>query len=329
MINADKIKDILEEEDVDFKERNRTIYATCPSCHRSDKFSILKSNGSCICYHGNCDFGRQWFEHWLSLTANISYKEARDRIHGVKSLPVGRIDLPSDQETDIDVLEPIEWPVSGFMEIDNPEAAEGASYLKGRGVDIALAKHYDIRYSMFFRRVILPIKMDGKCYGWQGRAIDVVDPKDRMRNNEGFRRDKLLMFFDTITPNNNVMFFEGPFDALKFHKFGGIVSSMGKDVSDSQIELINESDVDRVYLGLDLDAADVSKKLAKRIDKPIFVLELPQSCLDRCYSTGKKPDFGECNDEEVQYVFNNAKPITAGHIFVHMQDPNKIRGFKW
>ena len=316
----DTMKDIIEEQGLDYTEKVRTLYTTCPSCDRSDKLSILKDNGATICYHGGCDFGRSWFQDWLAQTAGITIQDAKKRIYGERIKHIDR--LPTKLELNSEkkiVLEKLEYPISGFLDIDDAEAHEGAMYLEHRGVSTELAKHYDIKYSPWFRRVVLPIKMGGSVYGWQARAIDKVDALDRMRNNEGFRKDQLLMFHDNLYLHKSAMLFEGPFDALKFHPFGGIVCSMGKNVSKKQVDLINESPVEVVYLGLDPDATEELRGLTKSIEKKMKILTIPQSCEIRCEKSGKKADFGECSFLEIKEAFETAKDFSDGHVFIHLK----------
>ena len=313
------IKELIEEQGLYFKERPRSLYTTCPLCGRSDKLSILKENGATICYRGSCDFGKAWFHDWLSLTANIPVSEARKKIYGEKSFK-SEISLEINKKEKKDELTALkDWPQNGFLEIDSPDAVEGLAYLVGRGVSVEIAKYHDIRYSPWFRRVILPIKIDGKVYGWQGRAIDKVDDADRMRNNLGFRRDLMLMFQDEMKRHNTALLFEGPFDALKFHSLGGIVCSMGKNISAKQIEIINNSNVDYVYLGLDQDAAEELRSLTRKIEKKIKVLSVPDSCIERCKIQNKKADFGECTLSEAKEAFINAKDLSQGHVFLNLK----------
>ena len=115
------------------------------------------------------------------------------------------------------------------------------------------------------------------------------------------------------------MLFEGPFDAMKFHSFGGILCSMGKNISDIQINLINESQVEEVYLGLDPDAVEELIDLTKRIEKKLKILTIPESCVIRCEKQGKKADFGECNFIEIKEAFDTAKDLSDGHVFMHLK----------
>jgi len=316
----DIIKELIEEQGLYFKEMSRSIYTTCPSCGKSDKLSILKENGATICYRGSCDFGKGWFQDWLSQTAGISIQEAKKKIYNTEDSFTDQIHLNlGGKKQTHETYTAIEWPQRGFLEISDPEALEGLAYLKRRGISAGVAKYYDIRYSPWFRRVILPIKINGIVCGWQARAIDKVDDADRMRNNKGFRRDLLLMFQDELKHHRSALLFEGPFDALKFHSLGGIICSMGKHVSDKQLEVINNSDVESVYLGLDRDASEELRALTSRIEKKIKILSIPDSCINRCESEGKKADFGECTVEEARESFYNAKDLSQGHIFINLK----------
>lgn len=323
---TEKIKEIIEDSGFDYYEKNRTLYTTCPSCGEDDKFSILKENGACICYRGSCDFGRKWFVDWISLTNNVPYAEAKKLLYGVKTVGEDRLlkvslgDNLTDQP-DEELLDELEWPPKGFELIDHPDCQDGANYLQNRGIPLQMAKYYDIRYSPWFRRVVLPIHMGGKNYGWQARAIDKVEPQDRMRNNEGFRRDRLIMFMDRITDCNHMILCEGPFDALKFHKLGGNVATLGKAIADKQVELINNSGIDTLYMALDDDAVQEMKDLRKKINPEINVklLTVPTIAIERCESQGRKADFGECTFDECVEAFNNAKDFGLRHLLINLK----------
>jgi len=317
---SDKIKQIISDEGFLYTEKSRTIITTCPVCNKSDKFSILKENGSCICYRGSCDFGRRWFEDWISLTTNVPLEEARRRLRDRPLNPAGEIKISLDKEQKKDEpLQTAEWPPSSFLPIDHEMSIEGLSYLKARGIPLAAAIEYDIVYSPFLRRVGIPVIMKGVCYGWQARAIDKVADKDRMRNNAGFRRDSVIMFHDNLYKYDEGMIFEGPFDALKFNRLGGVICTMGKNISGKQIDLINKSPIKTLYLGLDQDAAAESIELAHKIDKKIKVLSVPESCINRCKSMGKKADFGECTPEEVLEAYKTARSYDQGFAFVYLK----------
>ena len=323
------VKRILEEEGVDFRERPKTIQnVPCPQCGKSDKFSILKENGSCICYRGSCRFGRQWFDVWLSETANISRKEARLRIYGKKEDEPASTPLLLDFDVQEakkqeDFLLPLIWPEPAFLSLRDPGAFEGLSYLSNRGIALEVAEAYQLQYSPAMRRVIFPVIMDGVCYGWQGRTIDKDNPQ-RMLNNTGFRRERLVMFADNIKNLKRVIITEGPVDALKFSRIGSFVCTMGKGFSDHQIDLLSSTlpSGSTWLLAMDDDAVDEMNSLAKMVaPDPVYRLYVPESCRERCVTTGKKPDFGECTPDECLEAVKNAKPLFGyGHLMIYFKE---------
>jgi hypothetical protein len=305
---ADRIKEIIAECGVSFVEKPRTIYTTCPLCGRSDKFSILKENGACICYRASCEFGRRWFVDWIMLTANVDRVTAKLMLYNNNTSSKGlyiQFDEKNNQKQD--ELKPITFPDLSMVSIDSPEAIDGANYLKSRGIPVEIAVHYSIYYSPLLRRVIFPVIMDGKVYGYQARHIDNVDSAQKVRNNEGFRRDSLVMFYDRIELNGHVIITEGPIDALKFHFVGGNICTMGKVVTDKQIDLILEKNPAKIYLALDEDADKEMNELRYKFSgKELYWIRLPKSVKERCAGVNKKADFGECTFLECSEAFKNA-----------------------
>jgi hypothetical protein len=329
---ADKIVEIIEEYGFDYKEKSRTIHTECPLCNRADKFSILKENGAAICYRGSCEFGKRWFEDWIMLTANITRPEAKMRLYGnvsqkrleeVESNPGSIFDtFKSNQELKPvnDFIEPMMFPEFDMIPLDHPEAQEAVAYLYNRGIQHALAMKHRIHYSPEQRRVILPIVMDGKVYGYQGRAIDPVEPAFRMRNNVGFRREVLVMFADELKDRDYAIICEGPFDALKFFKVGGYVATMGKVVTDKQLATIMSYNPRKIYLALDDDAAAEMRELQEKITSvPLYRIFVPESCEVRCKFLGKKADFGECTFDECKEAFDNAVNMNEGYTPIYLK----------
>jgi Toprim domain-containing protein len=321
MSMRDRIVELIGESGVGYVEKTRTILTTCPTCGRDDKFSIIKENGSCICYRGSCSFGKKWFADWLSLTSGISHKDARDLISGNKRNEIEKPDLRSGLAFDLKIVDPFEkdestealladiqpipFPEFHMVPISDQDAAEGLTYLEGRGISKARAEEYGIYYSRTYRRVYLPVTMGGNVYGYQGRAIDKVDDSERMRNNKDFRRETLVMFADNLINEDFAIIAEGPFDALKFDQVGGNISSMGKVVTQKQLDIIKSYGIDKLYLALDDDASDEMNQIVDTASTQfdIFKIDLPQSCIERCELNGKKADFGECTFEEAEQAF--------------------------
>lgn len=325
---GERIKELIAEQGVAFKEKSKTIYTQCPSCGRSDKFSILKENGSCVCYRGTCDFGKRFFEEWLSMTGRMTIKEAKSMIYNWemhKFDPSTRVELDlhgpqSKKKVNIEKLTPIIWPEFHMVKITAPESKEGLDYLLGRGITLEIAEKYGIMYTPMYRRVIFPVIMNGLCYGYQGRAIDKVLDGLKMRNNEDFKRESLVMFYDNLKGSDHAIVAEGPFDGIKFDKVGGNVDTMGKIISDKQLSLILSSGVKKIYWALDDDAANEMNKLLEKVSIPQFKLSVPQSCKDRCakMTPPKKADYGECTFDEAAQAFKDAEPIDSSQFILYL-----------
>lgn len=322
---SDKIKELIAEQGIDYKEKSRTILTTCPMCNRNDKFSILKANGSCICYRGSCEFGRRWFVDWLVLTANIRKSDARRLLHEVEKQMYQNEDgtinvVLQERLAHIDTLQPITFPLPDMIRITSEFAKEGQDYLAGRGISVDVAEYYGIRYWPSHRRVVFPVVMGGDTYGYQGRHIDKVVDGLKMRNNEGFRRENLVMFADQLQGKDHAIICEGPVDAIKFHQVGGAVCTMGKAVSDKQIEVITSYRPKKIYLALDADADREIRDLEFQFPgSEVFLLQVPESCQKRCQAAGKKADFGECTYDECKEAFMSPVKLDGTYLAIHLK----------
>jgi hypothetical protein len=317
-----RIVDLISEAGVGMKEKANTIYTTCPLCQKDDKFSILKKSGACICYRGSCTFGKRPFREWVALTFHISEQEAKTKLFGereekkeeiLSSLTLRMPTADDDEDLEdlsLNGLQEMPWPEFHMVPIASPAAAEGAAYLASRGVTSEIATKHEVCYSRTYRRVYFPVKMSGKCFGYQGRHIDKVESSFRMRNNDGFRREALVMFADNLLGKDFAIVAEGPVDAIKFDLVGGNVCTMGKVVTDKQLDIIRSYGIQKLYLALDDDALFETNELAKRSRLSAYRLEVPKSCKERCDLAGKKADFGECTYEEAKLAFENAVPVS-------------------
>lgn len=319
----EKIVEIIREAGVGLVEKTNTIRTTCPSCGRDDKFSILKKNGSCVCYHAKCEFGKRWFEEWISLTLNVTVKEARKMLYSEEIDPdrlasTDRLNFEVAQEQAEETLNEITYPAFHMSSITDPDSADGLRYLEGRGITKDQAVKYEICFSKLERRVYFPIKMGGRFYGYQGRHIDKVDDSMKMRNNDGFRRELLVMFADNLEDSDFAIVAEGPVDALKFDSVGANVATMGKIVSDKQLAVIYSYGISKLYLALDDDAAYEMNQIVSKTHLEAYRVTVPESVVQRCRAVGKKADFGECTQEEAKLAFEAAKPINPNSIMLYV-----------
>jgi len=333
------IKQKIEEQGEEYRERTNTIHTRCPRCGRDDKFSILKENGSCICYHGSCDFGTQFFEFWLAEVAGLPIKAARKQIYGSRRDKPSADYIPNpfvqkEEKKEVqDILVPLPWPptkmtAKGKREeallIDSPEAEEGLRYLESRNIPLEIAKKFNITYFPWSRRVVFPVLIGDRCYGWQARSID-PDCKIKALTSEDFKRGITVMFANQMKAAEHVIICEGPVDAIKFCYVGGAVCTMGKEVTTKQLDFIMSYGPQRIYLALDPDATDEMKKIDKYCDIPVYAIEVPESCIVRSQSEGKKADFGECSYREAYIAWAQAKKFNS--VIMEYVNPIFNRGY--
>jgi hypothetical protein len=127
------------------------------------------------------------------------------------------------------------------------------------------------------------------------------------------------MFYDQIQNGGHIIICEGPFDAMKFHYCGGNIATLGKVVTDKQIELLLAKKPKAIYLGLDDDAVAEMTELRNKLKGfPIYQLSVPQSTINRCQLIGKKADFGECTFEEANFAFSTATLYRHDQIYIKL-----------
>lgn len=314
MALVDRIKDILDEEGFEHRENAKSVFTQCPSCGSAKKFAILKANGSCVCYRGSCDFGRKWFDDFVMQVTGVTRQEAKRRIlgEGVLRTEDPTMDRPTSAKEE---LSSVKWPPEGCFDLSFNECIRGREYMERRGVPLDVAKKYGVLYNVREDRVVFPIRDGSRVYGWQARAVGNVPDEQRMRNNVDFSRDSLLMFVGNVQRGAHVIVAEGPFDALKFDRVGGNVATMGKAVTEKQMDLIESLEPEKVYAALDDDAAHETDKLYRRFGWKLYLVKVPESCRQRCATMGKKPDFGECTFEEAEQAFRAARKPNPFMVF--------------
>jgi Toprim-like len=327
-LTPSKIKQIISEQGLNFKEKPRTIYTVCPDCNRSDKLSILKANGFTICYRGSCEFkGPRPFYQWLMKTAKITADAAMDKIYNDYDQEYSeevqlklnlKNDLPEHLESEQNIY-PVEWPLAFTETLDSPSSKLGVLYLESRGISKDIGKKYKIWFNYINQRIIFPIYRENTCIGWQARSINSnVIPK--MLNSTGFQRASSVMFIDNVKEDDFVIITEGPIDAIKFDLCGNTVATMGKIISEKQIKIIMEKNPKKIYLALDDDAAPEMRKLQSKIQVPVYKIDVPESAKQRCLLQNKKADFGECTFEECLEAFKNSRQLSHLNTVLYLKD---------
>jgi len=322
----EELKDLLERSGASFSQNAHSYKLECPRCGKEDKLWILKHNGYFVCwscketddFKGRCEYA-------LTEILGVSVGDLRAKLYegGIPPGDTLDFDLRDFDGTDEFVngpplLQEVEWPLD-TTPCTSRAGAKGYDYLISRGITPAMMDHYQIRYRPSQKRVLFPVIMNGKLYGWQGRAIYSTEGTKipKILTSEGMRREFMLMFHDNLMENRvmrtpHAIICEGPVDALKATLCGGNVATMGKAVSKPQLELIRAQGIKKVYLALDPDAADEVARLAQDLgDLETYLLLPPMS----------KKDLGECTPEEVLAQFKKAQPFSASDIFVNLKMP--------
>jgi len=303
-------------------ETSRSYVFDCPACGGSEKLYVEKATGKTICFKGedhSCPKPSDKLEFCMSIVSGLDLDMVKTEFEqGL--LQVGdTLDISFDDKpkvADVKTIEPIspgDLP-QDIAPISADISAPGRAYLEGRGITFDMMKKYGIMYAFGARRVIFPVIMDNKIYGYQGRAIDPVDKKDRMRNLPGEWKSKTLMFRDNLVGSEHIIIAEGPISALKFEQVGGFVATMGKLVSLDQMQMIKNSGVKKVYMALDRDAADNTKKLRDYFlienNMPCYLIEVPDH----------RDDFGDCTFEECAAAFKDARLVARDELFLYIED---------
>jgi len=257
---------------------------------------MMRQSGKFICFYcvetegfkGKPEFA-------LELLCGLRISEIRKALYGDEpqgsSLILGfnTNEFADDDEDYMDLESPlraVQWPSDSVM-LDRPDAAPGVRYLESRGVPMGLAMEYSIRYWPSERRVMFPVISRCNLLGYQSRLIEndkpywnerlrkVVRPQKILTNQE-LKRDQTLMFSDRITGDQAILC-EGPMDALKAHcGGGGNVAAMGKAVANSQLQLLRNCGITKLYLALDPDAyMELARLRREMADVTLYDLRPP------------------------------------------------------
>jgi DNA primase len=329
MIDPAVLESFILDHGLSHKKNSVSFILECPRCLKKDKLYIRRKDGRFICFVcAETENFRGRAEYALSELCSQPLWQTIEELYGEsQDVPEsGRLELDLDFGESLDedtVLEsdiPIptmQYPLDFYPIGYSPKAKRGLDYLESRGITKEIAMEYDLRYHPQDRRVVFPIKINGKLVGWQKRLIienktwDEENGKwletPKILSSVGIPRDRTLMFADSLKNSPHAIICEGPIDALACARLGGAVAAMGKVISKGQIDLILASGVKKVYLALDPDAAAETKKLLSTLsDLECFLLEPP---------SGKK-DMGECTKEEINHAFLNAPLLNPGHLFI-------------
>ena len=311
-----------------FSQNKRSYVFNCPRCGSKKKLYMEKAGGKYICFkcsETNNYRGRPEFA--LADLSGLPIREVQSRLYGGDHIPVTvhltfHLDEYFDEDDELDEdaknVPVLSWPID-YLPIDDEASAPGAAYLKGRGIPLAMARKYGIRYAPERKRVIFPVAEGKNLYGWQERYIDDTHYVDELGNprevlkivsSPRIPRERTLMFVDTIKGSDHAVLCEGPVDAIKAHLCGGNVCTMGAAVTREQMALLLNGGVRKIYLALDPDAAVEVRRLTESYSDFVELYEMKAPSLGT-----EKADLGAMSYDEVYGLFLDAPRIIPRRLF--------------
>lgn len=322
---VERIAKYIEDSGVSFRRGEVSYIFDCPRCLRKDKLYISRTHGHFICFYcaDREDFrGRP--EYALAELLSVPIAKVRAAIYGERNHHAGPFfsvdirDFFGDDEIVEDETQEI--PTITFPEdyfpIKHKYAALGRQYLEGRGIHQDIAHHYGVRFSPNRQRVMFPIVLEGRLVGFQERLTipnqylsedeSKIIEIPKILSSKGIPRTHVVMFAERLWGCKHAVLCEGPIDAIKAHLCGGNVATMGKVVSEGQLQALRNNGIERLYLALDPDAAEEIGKIAKKFADMEVCQILPPP--------GRK-DLGEMTFAEVKKAFLEAPVLNPSNFF--------------
>jgi hypothetical protein len=329
MCDTNKLARFIKDSGLSYKQNSKSYIFTCPVCNIAEKLYIRKVDGKFACWRCQETIGFKGApEYALSKLTNQAVSVVKRALYGLIDTSGALINAKFDDfldESDREIVEEIyvfpklEIPYH-CLDITHPGAVKGANYLLRRGIHLEVASKYHIKYSPVKQAIMFPAYVGDDLLGWQYRTIedlkilldnDSVITRIKSLNSKDYPRDKILLFQNNIVEDYAVLC-EGPIDAIKAGP--GAVCSLGKAVSQHQVNVLLNSGIKRLYIAIDPDAFMELDPLIDKFDNSVELLKV-----DIPYK-GKKPDMGELTFEEARIAILNAKPLRKNKIYIWMRD---------
>lgn len=269
------------------------VYLDCPKCGKRKKLGVAlqekildsrvvkPGHFKCFsCYDGGKAVGwsgKGSLVGLVSLFEQCSYIEAKELIARLSGLPETVSVRPKAVYTG--------WQPKGLFPLTSLESDDKAiKYLENRG--LAHLVPY-CSYSLdknFYDRIIIPIHMDGKKFGFAARAYkDKHKPKELYPKH--FRTDTHIYYQQCQVKSDLLVITEGIMDAESYAGFQNAVGLFGK-YKPLQLKSLLKTGARKFVLSLDGDAKTSTIKLARALMAhgevwvvPFLAGEDPNSCL--------------------------------------------------
>lgn len=316
------------------KQNSKSFILTCPRCSKKDKLYIRKKDGRFVCWVCAERDGFQGApEYALTELTGRSIPELRNILYGMETTNGNlflQLDFSDFLDPEEDILLPYQQQVEphpDFRDLDSPYGGPGLAYLEGRGISLEIAKAYGVVYWPARSRVVFPVVSGGRLLGWQSRTIKPTEEFDEETQQilkipkaltyEGLDKAKVLMFADRLVNSAHAVLAEGPIDGIKAHLVGGNVVTMGKVVSETQLNLLRCSGIRKLYLALDPDASIEAQKIVRKMYGDDIEI----------YDMRPKPglDLGAMSFDEVYDLYRAAPRVTPANLFLFLEKWNECR----
>jgi hypothetical protein len=300
---ARELTSFLDDHGVHYKTGRSSLITTCinPACGKEEHMWVRRSTGRSICYKCN----ERW--DWRGLVSTIA-RVTRNEAYGVLFGFGAGDELAGSYEdpfTALAVEIRKDKPITFGLDMLPAETSEEAlAYLESRHVQPQQVLDFDIKWNGSMRSVIFPVCRDGVMYGWQGRRVK-PDLGQLKTISTVFNKSNFLMNWDRAKLQNGIAVVEGPFDCTSADVEPGVgaAATLGKGLSQEQINMLLKSPAERLYIGLDPDAFEEVYELVGMLglSKKVFRVRVPEH----------RADFGECLAPEVTEMYKKALPMTG------------------
>lgn len=221
-------------------------FVHCFACGFSGRFEKFVAE----CFGSSEVFAKQW------LIANFDSRIAFEKLDLGADIAIGRKTKESYMDPAV-LTDYQDW----------------CPYFAQRKLTKETCKKFNLKYDPVYKQVIFP------CYDTAGHLL--MAPKRSIETKIFYLdsdKEKPVYCLDYIIKNNinKCIITEGPFDCLTANQYGiPAIATLGA-ISDTQIQKINKSCIQVLYLMFDNDAAGRSfaEKMRKKLDKRILTVEV-------------------------------------------------------
>ena len=319
------------------------IHLDCVFCGDYRKKMYINTQGKGICFICGTKFNS--VSSFLIQYEHISKKEAMERVKSLNDF--ASLESYNQAQTNglFDSLlkisqgskeqRPPKLPTNTKLllnNFNNREAFPYFNYLKQRGLTLNDIKKYNIMYvnqgKYYYSNTELSINNsiifptlngDSKLVYWNTRALpntsyikSINAPSD---NGETYTKQSVVWNANHIKQDGNVVICEGVFNAIMADsdKYTG-VATFGKQITDTQLQLIKGYKPLNYYIALDNDAYETALDLVQRLIKlGIDIHNIYFVTHSMLKYKGK--DFNDLGKAKVQKILNDCKPLNNNLVF--------------